>query len=136
MCLSSWPSATTVRLPSRQYAESNPGCVWKPVLVSGGSSTSIITVSYLLPGTSKVSRAVRFTVASMMGSPPTPYALCVAGTKPMTLDSKGRKRPRDPNQLAKLIVDIASGEVEDRELTPEEQGKDPKAVSRGRAGGS
>src|SRR5215212_8533718 len=106
MCLSSWPSATTVRLPSRQYAESNPECVWKPVLVSGGSSTSIITVSYLLPGTSKVSRAVRFTVASMTGSPPTPYALCVAGTKPMTLDSKDRKRPRDPNQLAKLIVDI------------------------------
>jgi hypothetical protein len=53
----------------------------------------------------------------------------------MTLDSKGRKRPRDPNQLAKLIVDIASGQVEDRDPTPEEQGKDPKAVSRGRLGG-
>jgi hypothetical protein len=26
-----------------------------------------------------------------------------------------RKRPRDPNQLAKLIVDIAAGEIEDRE---------------------
>jgi hypothetical protein len=24
-----------------------------------------------------------------------------------------RKRPRDPSQLAKLIVDIAAGEVED-----------------------
>jgi hypothetical protein len=33
---------------------------------------------------------------------------------------KGTKRPRDPAQLAKLIVDIATGEVEDRELTPEE----------------
>jgi hypothetical protein len=43
----------------------------------------------------------------------------------MTADSKGRKRPRDPNQLAKLIVDIASGEVEDRDPTPEEQGKAP-----------
>ena len=36
---------------------------------------------------------------------------------------KGVKRPRDPNQLAKLIVDIATGQVEDREPTPEEQGK-------------
>jgi hypothetical protein len=45
------------------------------------------------------------------------------------------KRPRDPAQLAKLIVDIATGEVEDREPTPEEQGKDPAAVSLGRRGG-
>jgi hypothetical protein len=36
-----------------------------------------------------------------------------------------KKRPRGPNQLAKLIVDIAAGEVEDRPPTPEEQGKDP-----------
>jgi hypothetical protein len=28
------------------------------------------------------------------------------------------KRPRDPAQLAKLIVDIASGEVEDCQPTP------------------
>jgi hypothetical protein len=35
---------------------------------------------------------------------------------------KGEKRPRDPNQLAKLIVDIATGEVEDREPTLEERG--------------
>jgi hypothetical protein len=45
------------------------------------------------------------------------------------------KRPRDPAQLAKLIVDIATGEVEDREPTPEEQGKDPAAVALGRKGG-
>ena len=38
---------------------------------------------------------------------------------------KGEKRPRDTNQLAKLMVDILTGEFEDRELTPEEQGKDP-----------
>ena len=25
-----------------------------------------------------------------------------------------RKRPRDPNQLGKLVVDIATGQVEDR----------------------
>jgi hypothetical protein len=31
-----------------------------------------------------------------------------------------RKRPRDAAQLAKLVVDIATGEVEDREPTLEE----------------
>jgi hypothetical protein len=46
-----------------------------------------------------------------------------------------KKRPRDSNQLAKRIADIATGEVEDREPTPEEQGKDPAAVSLGRRGG-
>jgi hypothetical protein len=46
-----------------------------------------------------------------------------------------RKRPRDPAQLAKLIVDIATGEVEDREPTPEERGKDPAASAMGRKGG-
>ena len=46
-----------------------------------------------------------------------------------------RKRPRDPSQLAKMIVDIASGETEDRPPTPEEQGKDPAAVALGRKGG-
>jgi len=46
-----------------------------------------------------------------------------------------KKRPRDPNQLAKTIVDIAIGEVEDRDPTPEEQGKDAAAVSLGRRGG-
>jgi hypothetical protein len=46
-----------------------------------------------------------------------------------------RKRPRDPAQLAKLMIDIASGEVEDREPTPEEQGKDPAAAALGRKGG-
>lgn len=46
-----------------------------------------------------------------------------------------KKRPRDPAQLAKLIVDIATGEVEDREPTPEEQGKNAAAVKLGRRGG-
>jgi len=40
-------------------------------------------------------------------------------------------RPRDPAQLAKLIVDIATGEVEDRV----EDGKDAAAVELGRRGG-
>ena len=46
-----------------------------------------------------------------------------------------KKRPRDPNQLAKLIADLATGEAEDRAPTPEEEGKDPAAVKRGRLGG-
>ena len=47
-----------------------------------------------------------------------------------------RKRPRDPNQLAKSIVDIATGAVPDRPPTPEEQGKDPAAAALGRKGGA
>jgi hypothetical protein len=46
------------------------------------------------------------------------------------------KRPRDPNQLAKHIVDLATGEIEDRDPTPEEQGKDPSAVALGKKGGA
>ena len=46
------------------------------------------------------------------------------------------KRPRDPNQLAKSIVDIATGQKPDRDPTPEEQGKDPAAVALGKKGGA
>jgi hypothetical protein len=45
------------------------------------------------------------------------------------------KRPRDPNQLAKSIIDKATGEKPDRDPTPEEQGKDPAAVAMGKKGG-
>lgn len=41
------------------------------------------------------------------------------------------KRPRDPNQLAKLIVDIATGQVED---SISEAKKNPASI-KGRAGG-
>jgi hypothetical protein len=44
-----------------------------------------------------------------------------------------RKRPRDPVQLGKLIGDILTGQVEDKE--PEGKAKDPVAVERGRKGG-
>lgn len=37
------------------------------------------------------------------------------------------KRPRDPNVLAKLIVDIATGQVEEKPA--------PKEAPKGRAGG-
>jgi hypothetical protein len=43
---------------------------------------------------------------------------------------KGQKRPADINQLAKAIVDIATGDTED--VTPAD--KDPSAVQRGRKG--
>jgi len=49
---------------------------------------------------------------------------------------KHPKRPRDPNQWAKRMVEIATGQVEDREPTPEEQGKDPAAAALGKRGGA
>jgi hypothetical protein len=45
------------------------------------------------------------------------------------------KRQRDPNQLAKSIIDIATGQKPDRDPTPEEEGKDPAAVELGKRGG-
>ncbi len=48
------------------------------------------------------------------------------------MPDRSRKRPRDPNQLAKLVVDIATGEAEDK---PVDTGKDPAAVALGRKGG-
>lgn len=42
------------------------------------------------------------------------------------------KRPRDTNQLAHLIVQIATGEVQDQ---APDSGKDPAAIERGRLGG-
>jgi hypothetical protein len=46
----------------------------------------------------------------------------------MTRGPKGEKRPRDTNQLAELMVDILTGDVEDREPTAEERGVDPAAA--------
>lgn len=48
------------------------------------------------------------------------------------MPNRSSKRPRDPNQLAKLIADIATGEVQDAKT---DDGKDPAAVSLGRRGG-
>ena len=42
-----------------------------------------------------------------------------------------RKRPRDFSQSAKLVIDIATGKIEDRPPTQEEQGKDLAAVAFG-----
>lgn len=45
--------------------------------------------------------------------------------------TKRPKRPRDPLQLAKLIGDIATGQIEEKT----DDGKDAAAVSLGRRGG-
>jgi hypothetical protein len=47
------------------------------------------------------------------------------------------QRPRDPNQLAKSIIDFAPGGGRSLTATPtpEEQGKDPAAVALGKKGG-
>lgn len=42
------------------------------------------------------------------------------------------KRPRDPAQLAKLIMDIATGDIED----VQKDNKNPIAVERGKKGGT
>ena len=44
-----------------------------------------------------------------------------------------RKMPRDPNQRAKLIVDMILGEAEELPAPPV---KDPERVQRGKKGGS
>ena len=46
------------------------------------------------------------------------------------------KRPRDPNQLGKLIVDLSVGEADDSKNMPDESGKDPAAVALGKKGGA
>ena len=48
------------------------------------------------------------------------------------MPDRSSKHLRDPNLLAKLVVDIATGGVEDHPLTPE--GKDAVAVALGRRG--
>lgn len=48
------------------------------------------------------------------------------------MTKKKPSRPRDISQRAKLIVDLATGEVEDK---PEDEGKNPAAVALGRKGG-
>jgi hypothetical protein len=51
------------------------------------------------------------------------------------MPDSSKKRPRDPNQLAKFIVDVATGAGDDTLLTADQQGKDPAASALGRLGG-
>jgi hypothetical protein len=48
------------------------------------------------------------------------------------MPDRSRKRPRDPNQLGKLIVDLATGEAEE---ASRDAGKSLAAVELGRKGG-
>jgi hypothetical protein len=50
--------------------------------------------------------------------------------------TKSPKRPRDLNQWAKRLVDIATGDVDDIDpVPPGDPNKDPAAVTLGRKGG-
>jgi hypothetical protein len=50
------------------------------------------------------------------------------------MPSRSSKRPTDANQLAKLIVDLATGEIVE-EVSQHDSGKNPAAVALGRLGG-
>lgn len=50
------------------------------------------------------------------------------------MPNRSSKRPADPNQLAKLMVDITSGDVTDTLIDPH-SGKNLAAVALGRRGG-
>jgi len=49
--------------------------------------------------------------------------------------AKHPKRPRDPNQLAKFVVDLLTGQATEEAPTPPDPTKDQAAVSLGRRGG-
>jgi hypothetical protein len=57
-------------------------------------------------------------------------------TLPPMPDRSRKPRPRDPNQRAKFVIDIATGAIEDKaDPKPGDASKDPAAVSLGRRGG-
>jgi hypothetical protein len=49
------------------------------------------------------------------------------------MPERSRKRPRDVNELAKVLVDEATDEA--ARVDPDDAGKDPAAVALGRKGG-
>lgn len=56
-----------------------------------------------------------------------------SGTRPHNASmAKAPKRPRDTNQLAHMIAQLATGELSDVKT---DDGKDPAAVALGRKGG-
>lgn len=57
---------------------------------------------------------------------------CLSGQDQHQRMAKNPKRPRDANQLAKFITDVATGQME---LPKTDDGKDPAAVALGRKGG-
>jgi hypothetical protein len=63
---------------------------------------------------------------------PLPVAVWLGPPHTRAMTTTRKKRPRDPVQLGKLIVQIATGQVEDRE----DDGKSAAAVELGRKGGA
>jgi hypothetical protein len=53
----------------------------------------------------------------------------------MPTGPKGEKRPADAIGAAVMVAKIATGEIEERPVTPEDEGKDPAAVALGSKGG-
>ncbi len=52
------------------------------------------------------------------------------------MPERSRKRPTDPSQLGKYIVDAATGASDDeKDAVAESEGKNPAAVALGRLGG-
>jgi hypothetical protein len=47
------------------------------------------------------------------------------------MPDRSRKHPWDANQLAKFVVDVATGTRDDGPIAPEQQGKNPAAVAFG-----
>jgi hypothetical protein len=54
----------------------------------------------------------------------------------MTADSKGRKRPRDPNQLAKSVVELATMDDDERKALQERNANKKVAQKPGKRGSS
>jgi hypothetical protein len=50
------------------------------------------------------------------------------------MPTRSSKRPRDANQLAKLIVDLATDEIKESNADPDSR-KNPAAVALGKLGG-
>ena len=51
------------------------------------------------------------------------------------MPDRSRKQPRDPNQLAAHVVDLATGGGSAIPPEPDTEGKNPAAVALGRLGG-
>lgn len=51
------------------------------------------------------------------------------------MPDRSRKPPRDPNQLAKFVIDAATGQGEDKRVLAADEDKNPAAVALGRLGG-
>jgi hypothetical protein len=72
---------------------------------------------------------------SMTSSSKTDGAKAFAAWHNRGLTKKRTKRSRDPSQLVKAVVDIATGKPPDGDATPRQPAKDPAAAALGRKAG-